>query len=355
MFLLDKLSRQVAITFSMRQGDPLATLIYIIQLELFLWTLHRALPGLDVAGIVELALAYVDDVDVLGDNDKDITMVDGICRLFERMSGAILNRNRKSAILGFGSWAGRQDWPLPWLHTPPALKVFGVTFSTSFSETVNLSWAAATMAVHKALAFWASRRLHTLRLRRDALEVFIFSKLWYLAQALPLPAAAAQGLTAAAGVFLWRGHLERLAWQELHRLLTEGGLAISCAQSRAQALWAKQACWALGGEGQAAQHLAYWLGPSLEPSFPYMVRQQQAAACPPLLAALGPLLEELTAFGMVEAAHPVAVTAKGIYLAFTDTLPPPKVEFKFPDYPWPLVWCRLWHRGLPPEEADLMF
>ena len=124
VFLLDKLSWQVAITFSIRQGDPLAMLIYIIQLELFLWTLHRALPGLDVAGIVELALAYVDDVDVLGDNDKDITMVDGICRLFERMSGAILNRNRKSAILGFSSWAGQQDWPLPWLHAPPALKVF---------------------------------------------------------------------------------------------------------------------------------------------------------------------------------------------------------------------------------------
>ena len=58
VFLLDKLSRQVAITFSIRQGDPLAMLIYIIHLEPFLWTLHRALQGLDVAGIVELALAF---------------------------------------------------------------------------------------------------------------------------------------------------------------------------------------------------------------------------------------------------------------------------------------------------------
>ena len=155
--------------------------------------------------------------------------------------------------------------------------------------------------------------------------------------------------------FLWSGHQERLAWQELHRPLPEGGLAISCVQSRAQALWAKQACWALGGEGQAAQHLAYWLGPSLEPSFPDMVGQQRVAACPPLLAALAPLLEELTAFGTVEVAHPAAVTAKGIYLAFTDTLPPPKVELKFPDYPWPLIWRRLWRCLLPPEEADLMF
>ena len=355
VFLLSQLSRSVPITFSVRQGDPLAMLLYIIQLEPFLWTLHRALPGLDVAGIVELAFAYVDDVDILGDDDEDIVMADGICRLFEQMSGAILNRNRKSAILGFGTWAGRQIWPLSWLHAPPALKVFGVTFASSYRETVALSWAAVTAAVHQTLAFWSSRRLHTLRLRRDALEVFVFSKLWYLAQALPMPAQAAQRLTSAAGTFLWRGHLERLAWQELHRPLQEGGLAITCVQSRAQALWAKQACWTLGGEGQAAQHLAYWLGPALGNSFPDLVRPQHAASCPPLLAALAPLLEELTTFGTVEAAHPAVVTAKGIYMAFTDTLPPPKVEFKFPDYPWPLVWRRLWRRGLPPEEADLIF
>ena len=55
VFLLSRLSRSVPITFSVQQGDPLAMLLYIIQLEPFLWTLHRALPGLEVAGIVELA------------------------------------------------------------------------------------------------------------------------------------------------------------------------------------------------------------------------------------------------------------------------------------------------------------
>ncbi len=28
------------------------------------------------------------------------------------------NRNRKNLILGLGSWAGRLDWPLPWLSQP---------------------------------------------------------------------------------------------------------------------------------------------------------------------------------------------------------------------------------------------
>ena len=84
--MLERLSREVAFTFSVRQGDPLAMLLFIIQLEPFLWILHRVLPGLDVGGIVELVLD-VDDVDVLGDDDEDNLLVDGICRMFEWMSG----------------------------------------------------------------------------------------------------------------------------------------------------------------------------------------------------------------------------------------------------------------------------
>ena len=355
VFLLEKLSREVDITFSVRQGDPLAMLLFIIQLEPFLWILHKVLPGLEVGAIIELVLAYVDDVDVLGDDDEDILLVDDICCLFEQMSGAILNRNRKSAILGFGSWAGRQDWPLPWLHAPPALKVFGVTFAPAYRETVALSWAAVTAAVHQTLAFWSSRRLHTLRLRRDALEVFVFSKLWYLAQALPMPTAAAQQLTAAAGNFLWRGHLERLAWQELHRPLLEGGLAISCLQSRAQAMWAKQACWSLGGGHPGGSPPCPLVGAvlgGLLPSF------GPAAACGGLPASLGG--SGAPPGGVDRLWHsggglPGGHHRKGHLHHLHRHPAAPKVEFKLPDFPWPLVWGRLWRRGLPPEEVDLMF
>ena len=35
------------------------------------------------------------------------------------------------------------------------------------------------------------------------MEVFLFSKLYYLAQALPMTAAAARAITATTGAFLW--------------------------------------------------------------------------------------------------------------------------------------------------------
>jgi hypothetical protein len=66
--------------------------------------------------------------------------------------------------------------------------------------------------------------------------------LWYLAQILPLPQGVAAKATSLAGAFLWGGHGERLAWQELHNMREEGGLAVSCVFMRGQALLAKQMC-----------------------------------------------------------------------------------------------------------------
>jgi hypothetical protein len=78
----------------------------------FLVRLEAALAGLRVANIKEISFGYMDDVQVLGDDLQDIVRVDLACRDFEAASGALLNRNRKTTIIGLGSWAGRQDWPL---------------------------------------------------------------------------------------------------------------------------------------------------------------------------------------------------------------------------------------------------
>ena len=138
-FLLQTLSREIPVEFSVRQGDPLAALLFNIQMEPFLSVLHRLLPGLPVGDILELVEAYMDDVDAMGERLEDIIAIDGVTRRFEALSGQILNRNRKSAILGLGAWAGRQDWPLPWLHAPPTLKVFGVTLAPTLEATMAAS------------------------------------------------------------------------------------------------------------------------------------------------------------------------------------------------------------------------
>ena len=104
----------------------------------------------------------MDDVDIIGQSEEDLLLANTICSQFEAMSGAIVNRNRKSAILGLGTWAGRQNWPLTWLSSPSTLRVFGVEFAASLKETTTASWNAAVIRFQAAIAPWQQRQITTL-------------------------------------------------------------------------------------------------------------------------------------------------------------------------------------------------
>ncbi len=69
----------------------------------------------------------MDVVVALGEDDNDLVIIDMICRQFEGMSGAILNRSHKTAILGLGAWAGCGSWSVQCVYSPSSLKIFGVT------------------------------------------------------------------------------------------------------------------------------------------------------------------------------------------------------------------------------------
>jgi hypothetical protein len=204
----------------------------------------------------------LDDINELGEDDNHIVLTDQICRAFEAASGAILNRNRKTVVLGLGSWAGRRDWPLPWLQAVDQAKVLGVVVTPVCTTSVSASWELVVAGVERVLLEWAARRLPTLRRRARALDTFALSKAWYLAQILPMPATVAIRLCRAVSDFLWRGRMEHLAFEELHSPFSEGGLRLSTIDTRAQAL-AKQACHRL-----AAAHIVYWMGLRLRDHLP---------------------------------------------------------------------------------------
>ncbi len=358
-FLLHRHSPPIPITFSVRQGDPIAMLLFVIQIEPLLAALLAALPPVQVGDAMESVFAYVDDVDIVAQSEEALGIINDICSRFEKMSGAILNRNRKSAILGLGSWAGRQNWPLPWLNSPPTLRVFGVEFAATARATSSASWNAAIARFRAAIVPWQSRALTTLRQRRDVLETFLFSRLYYLAQAVPLPASAARSITAAAGAFLWGGSgfgAERVAWETLHNPMATGGLAVTDISSRAEALLVKQACWMAAQGGRPAAHLAFWHGSELQHLYP----QLQPPPNPPrrlpdFLPSLAALLEEVAVTGVVDPASLMAATARGIYSDFMSTPPPPRIESKLPSVPWELAWPRVWQQGLQSSESDLLF
>ena len=67
--------------------------------------------GLSFPGIHPGLDAYCDDVNILTENLKDLVVVNDAVQKFEAVSGAILSRDRKCKIIGFGRWKNKEDWP----------------------------------------------------------------------------------------------------------------------------------------------------------------------------------------------------------------------------------------------------
>ena len=101
-FMLHSLSPVLLILFSVRQGDPLAMLLFVIQIEPLLAALERELHGLHVGLAREASFGYVDDVLALGTDIRDLGTMDRLVAAYEAASSAILNWNRKSVIVGLG-------------------------------------------------------------------------------------------------------------------------------------------------------------------------------------------------------------------------------------------------------------
>ena len=104
VFILNSLTKAIQVSFSIRQGDPLAMLLYIIYIEPFLLHLEKTLSGIRINNIVQVLEAYCDDVNIMTDDEADLIKVANAVRKFESMSAAILSRNKKCQVLGFGGW-----------------------------------------------------------------------------------------------------------------------------------------------------------------------------------------------------------------------------------------------------------
>ena len=67
-------------------------------------------------------------------------IVDDIFREFEALSGAILNRDRKSKVMGLRTWKRRSEWPLKWLKSEEKLTSFGIIMSPDLHTILDDNW-----------------------------------------------------------------------------------------------------------------------------------------------------------------------------------------------------------------------
>ena len=158
-FILQSLTKMVSLSFSIRQGDPLAMILYIIYIEPLLLYLERKLVGLRIGNIVQCVDAYCDDVNVLTNDVSDFPVLDAAVKNFESVSGAILSRDKKCKVMGLGSWAARVDWPLDYLKNVKELKVFGIYILDSYRSMIKRNWDFRFEKFVDSIKSWTPRNL----------------------------------------------------------------------------------------------------------------------------------------------------------------------------------------------------
>ena len=250
--LLSFTSQPISLSFSIRQGDPISMVLFHLFMEPLLLRLQDSCTGLFlearlsrsleaplVPGIEEDLEAFVDDTDVVCTSDEDFFRVDKCVGRFEAISGAILNRSKKSVVLGLGSWSEREDWPLKWLKSVKETIVFGFILTHKYEEIIEKNWSSQFAIFKSTLMSWSSRVIDTIYQKSEVLTIFALSKIWFRAQVLPLPTKYAVMFEKEISAFLWRGQITRNVLSRDTACLPKdrGGLGVPHIRHKCRALF----------------------------------------------------------------------------------------------------------------------
>ena len=270
-FILSELTESILVSFSIRQGDPLSMILFILYIEPFLLHLGRTLTGVLVSGVPQVVEAFCDDVNVTTEDLDDLGRVECAVQKFECMSGAILSRNYKCKIMGFGSWRGKRDWPLDFVRTEDEIKLFGIFFQSSYRSMIKRNWDYRFSKFQNSLHAWSSRFLSSLRSRVEVLNTFALSRVFYLASILPINKTMVNKFESALGNFLWKksGWLLRVALNEVKNMPERGGLGLFCINGLCNSLLLSQFLRLLkSNDTKSIGHVSFWIGDSLTDFLP---------------------------------------------------------------------------------------
>ena len=324
-FLLGKLSRSILISFSIRQGDPLAMLLYILYIEPLIVYIEARIVGLHIKNLKQGVEAYCDDFNVMTGSTEDLMVVNDAVENFEKVSGAILSRNQKCKILGLGTWKNKNKWPLPYVVTVKEIKVFGVYIMESYRNLLKRNWDFRYSKFEQSLISWSSRNLDSLSQRIEVLKIFALSRIYYLASILPISKTMCKRIEKAMGKFIWynSGYTLRVSMSDLKHPLEKGGLGLVCILGMSQSLQLSQLFRLLkSGDGKAIGHVAYWIGEFVDAFIPGLSEGEHAVVVPAFYEDLAELLASRRIDDSVSPSNWRSLTNKILYCHHISCLPP---------------------------------
>ena len=268
--LKDRLTDAFRIIFSVRQGDPIAMILFVIFLEPLLLRIGQLLPGVWVGGARITHETFADDISGLFRSEADLFSLMEVMTRFESISGALVNPSKCWALGLGGQWL--QVDRVGIFKFVRELKILGIYLQADYASMLTRNWEVVTTKLRKCLIGWQARVLPTLSQRRDVVEVFGLAKLWYVSQILPMPDSVVEEVESQVGGFLWKGSHERLAPDTLMNPPLKGGLGLTDVRAKADSLLLRTWIRFMMAPRRSVyfESISYWLGFRLRKTIPWL-------------------------------------------------------------------------------------
>ena len=214
--------RLFQVSRGVRQGDPLASLLFILGLEVYLYRMKNDdhIMGLEIEGEKIKYTAYADDITCFCKNNESLLNVFTEFEEFSKRSGLINKFKTKGMWIGKNSHLGEKERGV----TCPekGIKVLGIYFSYDLEEVKRKNFDLRLIKMKNTLAKWKNRGL-TLIGKIQILKTFIMSKIIYLLSNNSLPTDFAKEVEKVMFSFLWNGP-DTISRATMYADHSEGGL-----------------------------------------------------------------------------------------------------------------------------------
>ena len=228
-------SEPFSVLRSVRQGDSLSPLLYVLSIEPFANNIRNNpdIKGLKLPGVnMESKISqYADDASFILTTLESIRLVLAECKIYGTASGALLNLD-KSCGTWLGAWKLRQDKPygISWVTVK---KLLGIHMGPGSSSPMN--WGPILKRFTAALNDNQYRN-SSMYGRATIANILASSKLYYVASHMPLPKDYEVQFTRTIFKYVWGGQHEAIKRETLYADPLEGGLGIVSPRVKCQAL-----------------------------------------------------------------------------------------------------------------------
>lgn len=223
------------VTRSIRQGCCMSSLLYVLCIEPFAHRvrLDRHVVGVQLPGVDREAriAIYADDATAIVCDEKSIRKIFLLSELYGLASGARLNKAKCKGVL-LGSLKNSLSFYNDFTWSDAPIKICGVYFYNN--DTTEYNWNQIQQKIQlQKQEVWC--RNFTFQGKAAFLNMYILSKIWFIAKVFQMSKAFHVFINAYIRQFMWNNKPPLLSGKTLSAPTSVGGIDLVEVQTKSQA------------------------------------------------------------------------------------------------------------------------